>query len=279
MLALLLIPVLVAGFVACHVHPLYFYKLHRYEGQYLYLKSAELGLKCFLIAISISVFLHEFVPDKTLVCGYELNFQLAAWVAQKMEMMGAIAGSQATRVAWTFQLVVLTFISAWILRVWGYFVLASRFGGWSKKRRWQIRAGVIGSLLEDSPLDRMLFDLSFKKNELAVLCMKDRSVYAGKVVSLGEPSEFEGMDQDIRVVPFLIGYQDKDTLAINFRKSIPQAVRDAGRYVILRQADIVSATERSVEEVAAMYNQSQRSGHHWSDVGAFPDEKVSDGSS
>lgn len=119
---------------------------------------------------------------------------------------------------------------------------------------------MIGSLLEDSPLDRMLFDLSFEKNRLARLCMKDRSVFVGKVVSLGEPSEFEGMDQEIRLVPFLIGYQDKDTLAIHFHEAIPQSVRDAGRYVILRQAEIIAASEHSVEEVAGMYTQGQAAG-------------------
>jgi len=41
---------LVVGFHACHIHPIHYYKLHRYAGQYLYLKSAELGARCFLIA-------------------------------------------------------------------------------------------------------------------------------------------------------------------------------------------------------------------------------------
>ena len=40
MFALLIVPILVAGFMACHIHPVFSYKLHRYEGQYLYLKSA-----------------------------------------------------------------------------------------------------------------------------------------------------------------------------------------------------------------------------------------------
>ena len=73
MLALLLIPVLVAGFVACHIHPLYFYKLHRYEGQYLYLKSAELGLKCFLIAIIIAMGLHIAVPESYLIFNRDIR--------------------------------------------------------------------------------------------------------------------------------------------------------------------------------------------------------------
>lgn len=63
MLFLLIFPVLVAGFLACHTHPIHSYKLHRYEGQYLYLKSAELGLKCFAIAFALALATHYWFPD------------------------------------------------------------------------------------------------------------------------------------------------------------------------------------------------------------------------
>ena len=58
MLLLLIFPVLVAGFFACHIHPVHSYKLHRYEGQYLYLKSAELGVKCFAIGATFALAAH-----------------------------------------------------------------------------------------------------------------------------------------------------------------------------------------------------------------------------
>lgn len=62
MFALLIVPVLVAGFMTCHIHPVHSYRLHRYEGQYLYLKSAELGLKCFGLACSIAALFYWRLP-------------------------------------------------------------------------------------------------------------------------------------------------------------------------------------------------------------------------
>lgn len=43
MFVLLVIPILVSGFLLIHIHPIYKYKLYRYEGQFLYLKSALWG--------------------------------------------------------------------------------------------------------------------------------------------------------------------------------------------------------------------------------------------
>lgn len=59
MLLLLIFPVLVAGFFACHIHPIHAYKLHRYEGQYLYLKSAslEVSFKTFYEDIDAEIYL------------------------------------------------------------------------------------------------------------------------------------------------------------------------------------------------------------------------------
>lgn len=56
MTAAIIFLALVVGFHACHIHPIHYYKLHRYAGQYLYLKSAELGACCFLTA-SIILFI------------------------------------------------------------------------------------------------------------------------------------------------------------------------------------------------------------------------------
>src|SRR5690606_12039523 len=55
MLALLILPLLVSGFIVSHSHPYYYYKLHRQQGQYLYLHAARLGLRCLWYSLLLNL--------------------------------------------------------------------------------------------------------------------------------------------------------------------------------------------------------------------------------
>src|SRR5690606_1113621 len=55
MLAFLILPLLVSGFIVCHSHPYYYYKLHRQQGQYLYLHAARLGVRCLWYSLLLNV--------------------------------------------------------------------------------------------------------------------------------------------------------------------------------------------------------------------------------
>ena len=235
MLFLLIFPVLVAGFLACHTHPIHSYKLHRYEGQYLYLKSAELGLKCFAIAFALALATHYWFPDSVTAGSSTVNLALSRSLAQAVTSIELGTGAEASKMAWFFLLSGLTLIAGFILKAWGHIELRFRFGSWDAK------VYVIGELLEDSPLDNLLFKLSLEKDKHVMLTMDDRKVYVGKVISLGEPSETSGMDQDVSIMPLMSGYRDKDTLKVSFTTHYEEV--DADIYLSLRQDAIVSATE------------------------------------
>lgn len=102
MLLLLIFPVLVAGFVACHIHPVHAYKLHRYEGQYLYLKSAELGIKCFALGAALLLAAHCWSPDRLEFFRASLNLQLSEALVKLFQGFGARDASEALKVAWFF---------------------------------------------------------------------------------------------------------------------------------------------------------------------------------
>lgn len=235
MFALLIFPILVAGFLACHIHPIHSYKLHRYEGQYLYLKSAELGLKCFILGFCLAMAGHFWIPDTFTIAGYRVSLTLSSWIASGMSAIGAADAREAGKMSGFFLLSTLTLGAAFLMKIWGHLVLRRRFGQWDAK------VFVIGKLLEDSPLDNLLFKLSLQKDKHIMLTMDDRKVYVGKVISLGEPSETSGMDQDISIMPLMSGYRDKDKLTIKFTTHYEDA--GAPIYLSLRQDAIVSATE------------------------------------
>lgn len=132
----------------------------------------------------------------------------------------------------------LTCLSAWLLKYGALLCFRHRFGVWIP------RLFVIQELLNDSPLDDLLFRLVVEQKD-AMLMMNDRKVYVGKIISMGEPSETQGMDQDISIMPLMSGYRDKDTLQVTFTTDYGEV--DDEIYLSLRQEAIVSATEFNFE--------------------------------
>lgn len=235
MLFLLIFPVLVAGFFACHIHPVDSYRLHRYEGQYLYLKSAELGIKCFFIAGLVALTMHHALPDDISLCGHRFSWRLLDWLTEQMTMIGASQQGEARKMAWFVALSFLTFFAAFVLKFWAHLQL------WLRFRSWQTKLYVIGEILEDSPLDNLLFNLSLDKEKNVMLTMEDRKVYVGRVVDLGEPTATGGMDQDILLIPVMSGFRNKDDLKVTFTTFYSEVKADI--LISLRQDNIVSATE------------------------------------
>jgi len=235
MLFLLIFPVLVAGFFACHIHPSHSFKLHRYEGQYLYLKSAELGIKCFAIGFAAAIVFHYLAPNEISFACYSFETKISEKLKIIMVTMGAATDSEAAKMAWFLILSALTMLSAFIVKAWGHLSLRLRFG------RWDAKVFVIGELLDDSPLDSLLFRLSLDQDKYVMLSMEDRKVYVGKVISLGEPTETNGMDQDISIIPLMSGYREKDSLKVEFKTHYEEV--DSDIYLSLRQDSIISATE------------------------------------
>jgi hypothetical protein len=95
-------------------------------------------------------------------------------------------------------------------------------------------------LLKDSPLDKLLY-LSYVQNRFLLITLADRKVYVGRVISMGEPNEHEGPDQEIAIVPVFSGYRNKDSLEVSLTTTDTTDMGDV--YLVLKQANIVSACE------------------------------------
>ena len=85
--------------------------------------------------------------------------------------------------------------------------------------------------------------------------MDDRKVYIGRVISLGEPNEIDGMDQEITITPYASGYRDKDTLNLVLTTKYNEISEDVA--LVLRQDKIISATHFS-EAIYAEFQQKQK---------------------
>lgn len=189
---------------------------------------------CFGLALILGCILSFLLPDKiTLQCS-DIDLRVLPYLVSVTSAMGAISETESLKMAWFFYLSFLTFASAVLLKVLGHMGLYFRF------KKWDSKVFVIGEILGDSPLDNLLFTLSLQKDKYVMLTLADRKVYVGKVISLGEPTETNGMDQDISIIPLMSGHRDKDTLKLKFDTHYSEIESDI--YLSLRQDSILSAT-------------------------------------
>lgn len=238
MFLLLLLPILVSGFLVCHKHPLFYYRLHRYEGQYLYLQSARLGLFCALLSLTFNLALFLLVAQHDwTVAGRTFSLDYFSGLASLILRTHAIEeASQAAQLSW---ILILTVTALMIPRPWAFLAKAyikRRHGLKEENYAMFLMAGI----LKDSPLDDLLFNATINRETL-MLSLEERKVYVGKITTLGEPSETEGADQEVCIKPIMSGYRDKDKLWVTFTTHYADADKDI--YLTLKQNQILSATK------------------------------------
>ncbi|MCO8163910.1 hypothetical protein NJC38_17285 [Pseudomonas sp. 21LCFQ010] len=212
---LLLLPFLVSGYWICLKHPRLALSFHRYEGQLLYLLVAREGIICFLIASVLSLLLGllRYVSFTVPGCngGYPVSLDylssLEAWLVdhQLSSVHNADIG------AFLVQAAVLCLV---VPKFW------ASFAEWRLKRTYNLgtRAELDMLLLthfvaSNPRLDLLLTSIRHPQNKY-LFTMQDRKVYVGSVISFGQVTEAQGVDQHFLLVPFLSGYRDKDTLQV-----------------------------------------------------------------
>jgi len=226
---LLILPILVSGYLVCMNHPYYFCRLHRYDGQLLYLLVAKLGLYCVLfalIACSTATALDRFLEW----CDLQGRIGLI------LVDLGYSSAASAAHHAFVLEVAVLTIFTP---ALW---TLAARFLGFLRGRYTGFGSASAyhrTRLLLDTPLGELLFDSVSKTRQILMLTMNDRKVYVGLVDSLGEASEKESPQSTFSFVPMLSGYRDKDTLELKLITTYPD--RDTIR-IVLRAENVLTAT-------------------------------------
>lgn len=262
MLLLLVLPILISGYIAFTSHPYHYYRLHRYEGQLLYLESAKIGLLCTTFGVLFVSILNFYVPANIVIFSYSINVDVYNYVRK---LISKIAYNNASELTWVLLITSAALITAKVyaflgkikLRIkafdfadflsWRRIKLSFRRGKLllrhdesSLGRDERARILLMSSILKDSPIDYLFFKSYVIDGFFIMLTMEDRKLYIGRVVSLGEPNELEGMDQEITITPYASGYRDKDDLRAEFTTKYSEISSDVS--LTLRQDKIISAT-------------------------------------
>lgn len=229
--------ILVSGFLVCHYHPQYFFKLHRYEGQYLYLQAAYLGILCLISAAIFHVLLINLsaipVFEGVRTLGIDYVDLLARYLPDSLGMTTV----DKKRYVLLGVIALTTLLMPLLISKWVY---------WRLKHYLQLDSDeevdivIMSELFSDSPLDQLLFSAMINDRNL-MLVLDDRKVYVGRVATMGEPNENEGADQEISFLPFVSGYRDKDTLQVMFTTDYKKVGDNLP--LVIRQESIVSARE------------------------------------
>lgn len=226
MLLLLILPILVSGFIYCSYDPYNYYRIHRYEGQYLYFKSALFGINSLVVFTILTLTICSLIPPKITIFNIVISLDIVSLLSDSLPLNNSIPNKK-------------TFI--WIVVIsLGSMLLSYCVAKFNKSRLTTKKIMILlYDLLRDSPIDYLFFQ-SFSYNRPILISLKCRKIYVGFITSLGEPTENEGMDQEISLFPLMSGYRDETTLSVNLDQFY-DATNDKLN-VIVRQDEIISAS-------------------------------------
>ncbi len=235
MFLLLILPILVSGFVVCNTNPNYYYRLHRYEGQYLYLKSAHLGVISLLSFSLIALFANKYLPPTICLFSWEVPIDVISLAKSLLrDALKSKNEADLTSFVWVVVVSVGSILYSYLWSIISRIRLHYKAGSFEESK-----ILLMSNILSDSPLDKLFFESYIHVRPL-LLSLQSRKIYVGTINSLGEPNESEGMDQEISVIPLMSGYRDKNKLTVKFTELYNAVETDLN--IIIRQDQILSAS-------------------------------------
>lgn len=256
----LLLPILVSGFITCNIILHYRYKLYRYDSQYLYLKVLQLGTICLIFGTFLSICLNSLFNEQISVCNFTIDLNFVKFLQDKISNLKILDKTENINyLAWTIFISICTLLIPFLWYISWKFIFNRKFPlkedtnlkrdneidtekSPKNRRDTRIKYHVLGKILQDSPLDYLLY-ISYIKKIPVMLSLKDRKVYVGLIVSTGEPNESEGPDQEVSILPIMSGYRKTDDLTVQYTTEYEDFDEDL--YLTIRQEKIISATQFS----------------------------------
>ena len=202
----------------------------------LYLKSASYGLICTLTSLlAVSYYINR-IPEYIEICTIKI------FINPYKPLKKILASSDFENNSLPFFIMVTIFAFV-VAHLWCFIAKhialrrAKKFeSNLPDSERYKIM--LMSTILQDSPLDELFFK-SYRDDLYLLLSMDDRKIYIGRVLNLGEPTESEGMDQEIVIIPVGSGYRDKDTLDVEITTDYDSKHNIT---LTLRQDKVISAT-------------------------------------
>ncbi|MEB7598085.1 hypothetical protein [Raoultella terrigena] len=243
MFAFLIIPLLVSGFIVITTHPFHFFRLHRYDGQLLYMKAAKYGLWCLVWSVIIAFIIKYYFPSAHLVTEVSQSLGLGESLYQK-RITGWLIFLSCTSVllAWLSGVIANWFTTFRSLMIYKIFYKKDISVEESKEL---VKLRTLQDLVTEGSMDSVFFDSLIDRKSI-LISMSNKKVYVGIINALGEPNEKDGPNQQISILPIMSGYREKDTLNVCFTNDYNN-VKDYDTSVIIPVSQITQVSWFTME--------------------------------
>lgn len=233
---LIIVPLLVSGYMVCLRHPFFYNRLHRFQGQLLYLQVARLGMICLIVATLLSAFIFALSKQNIQVAGHQIATDYSHYLGSLLVQLDI--ANEKNGALWVF--LIQAGLTAMLLPVlWAKLYSRVRKKLLKLQTDEQFHYLLSLGVLEGNPFRRLLRE-SIEHRVACMFSLNDRKVYVGFVMFIGVPTESEGMDHGFTLLPILSGYRDKDTLEVTFTTFY--ANTHCPPPILLIQENVVSAT-------------------------------------
>lgn len=291
MYALLILPILVSGFICLTMQKKNYWRLHRYDGQYLYLKAAQHGIYHLFIAMVLSFFLKNIsltfshqIPSH--LCSFTVPYSganiidsravqiykeqcnihyymdpaLASILADSIKSIhnkeqnsSANTKIRNIELAWliciSFMSIASAFTISLLTKLSSY--IKNKVAMYIYKQNNLADLTSMNEIFKDSPLDRIFF-YSLLRKKVVLISLSSRKIYVGIIKSMGEPTESNGTNQEISLMPLMSGYRDKDTLNIMFTNNYNY--QESTKENNLKENNFEIVIDSSIIETASLFD-------------------------
>lgn len=256
LLALLIIPILVSGYIMITANQYHYFRLYRHEGQLLYMKVAALGTFCLVASALIAASIKYCYPEFHLVIDMVKTFRVTSKPETDRIYMWLILLS-ATSIFFSLLYVAIVWLKDYL------------FGLFYKRNVYDevmqaMRARVLRKTYSKGSLDLLLLDAieSHPKRPM-LITLSSNKIYVGVINGSGEPTENQGPHQHISFVPLMSGYRDKEHLSVSFTNAYPDEIQ------VKRNAAIMGVSKKKVQGLEIMVSIDEISYISWFDFQVY----------
>lgn len=234
---LIIVPLLVSGYMVCIRHPFFYVRLHRFQGQLLYLQVARMGMTCLIVSTLLTAAVLAVSKQAVPIMGHVIATDYSSYLGTLLVQLGIASEKNGT--LWVF-LMQVGLTALVIPFFWSAFYVGAKKKILQLETDVQLHSLLALGVLEGTPF-RVLLRESIVQCRPCMFSLNDRKVYVGIVLFAGTPTESEGVDHAFTLIPILSGYRDKDTLEITLNTHYSTAANPPP--ITLIQENVVSATQ------------------------------------
>lgn len=234
---LIIVPLLVSGYMVCIRHPFFYVRLHRFQGQLLYLQVARMGMTCLIVSTLLTAAVLAVSKQAVPIMGHVIATDYSSYLGTLLVQLDIASEKNGT--LWVF-LMQVGLTALVIPFFWSAFYVGAKKKILQLETDVQLHSLLALGVLEGTPF-RVLLRESIVQCRPCMFSLNDRKVYVGIVLFAGTPTESEGVDHAFTLIPILSGYRDKDTLEITLNTHYSTAANPPP--ITLIQENVVSATQ------------------------------------